>query len=156
MNSIRPQPKKARKRKPKKSKLQRKKENPNSSYWMKKCDAIFGLIFHKLENRCIVGFGCSGNLEMAHLIPRENYLYRWNPQAVIPLCSYHHKYSRELSAHNAPIQFAIWLKENYPKRWEFVNQNRNAIIRKSELPWTFQEKYLELLQLAKKLNIEGV
>ena len=144
---------KLRKKKPKRSKLQRKKDEPNSSYWMKKCDALFGTIFHHLEKRCLIGIGCSGNLEMAHLIPRENYLHRWDPQAVIPLCSYHHKYSRELSAHNAPIQFSLWLQERYPKRWEFLQANRNVITRKAELPWTFQEKYLELLQIATNLKI---
>jgi len=155
VNSIRPQ-KAKRKRKLKKSKLQRSKENPNSSYWMRKCDATFGMIFHAEYKHCLIGCGCKGNIEMAHLIPRENYLYRWNENAVIPLCSWHHKYSRELSAHNAPIQFAIWLKEKYPIQFEWLENHQRVITRKAELPWTFQEKYLELLQVAKELNIEGV
>ena len=160
-------PKPERKRKPKKSKLQRKKENPLSSYWMNKADSLFKYIMHEIWKRdnthycwvCASGdYGTNSScakVECAHLIPCENYLYRWDSRNVIPLGSYHHKLSRECSPHNAPVQFGIWLAKHYSYKSSFVEQNRNSITRKAELPWTFQDKYLELLQIAKELNIEG-
>lgn len=147
-------PKPQRKRKKKLSKLQREKNNPNSGYWMRKCDGLFGKIFHKSNSMCMVGKFCQGNLEMAHLIPRENYLYRWDRNAVVPLCSFHHKYSRELSYHNAPVAFLLWLNENYPIQWNWLETHRKSITRKAELPWTFQDKYNELLLEAHELGIE--
>jgi len=157
-------PKLRHKRKPKKSKLQKKKDDHNSSYWRYKCDAIFGLIFHSVYSKkyCACTFEpnadkCKGNIEMAHLIERENYLWRWEIKNVIDLCSWHHKFSRIISSHAASIAFSQFLLKYFPDKYEFVNQHKwESITRKAELPWTFQEKYLELLQLAKELNIEGV
>ena len=157
-------PKPIRRKKPKLSKLQKKKNNPNSGYWMRKCDAIFGLIFHSIYSKkyCACTFEpnadkCKGNIEMAHLIERENYLWRWEVKNVIDLCSWHHKFSRIISSHSAPIAFSQFLQKHFSNKYEFVFQHKwESITRKAELPWTFQEKYLELLQLAKELNIEGV
>jgi len=163
-----PKPKPKRKQKPKLSKLQKKKNNPLSSYWMNKADSLFKYIMHETWKRegihycfvCASGdYGTNSScakVECAHLIPCENYLYRWNPENVMPLGSYHHKLSRECSPHNAPVQFGVWLTIRYPEKAKFVEQNKQSITRKVELPWTFQEKYLELLQLAKELKIEGV
>jgi len=159
-------PKLRHKRKPKKSDLQKKKDDPKSGYWLRQADSLFKYIMHEKWKReglhiCFVCAiteyhkGCS-RVECAHLIPCENYLYRFDERNVIPLGSFHHKYSRECSPHAAPVQFGIWLVNNYPQKAKFVAEHKNSITRKAELPWTFQEKYLELLQLAKELNIEGV
>lgn len=151
-------------RKTKRSKLQIKKDNPLSSYWMRKCDAIFGLIYHSMfmNKFCQCRYepnadDCKGNIEMAHLIERENYLWRWDINNVIDLCSYHHKFSRIISSHNAPIAFSQFLERWFPTKYEFVNQHKwESVTRKAELPWTFKEKYQELLELAESLNIEGL
>lgn len=161
-------PKPQRKRKKKLSKLQKKKNNPLSSYWMNQADSLFKRIMHETWKRegihyCFVcesgdyeTHPSCAKVECAHLIPCENYLYRWDAKNVIPLGSYHHNFSRECSPHNAPVQFGIWLNKHYSYKSSFVEQNRNSITRKAELPFTFEEKYLELLQLAKELKIEGV
>ena len=139
----------------KKKSWKQKAENPLSTYWLKKCDRLFGKIFHSQRQvDCVIGIGCGGKSEMSHLIGRYNYLYRWDLENVIPLCSYHHRYSREMSAHFQPAKFYLWLQENMPKTWEFVELNRQSIIRKAELPFTFQEKYYELEKIAKELNIK--
>ncbi|MFX0135472.1 MAG: hypothetical protein ACFFDN_17645 [Candidatus Hodarchaeota archaeon] len=150
-------------RMPKKSKLQKKKDNPNSGYWMRQCDKIFGLIYHSKYTKKICSIGhletkadkCSGNIEMAHLIERENYLWRWNFDNVIDLCSHHHKFSRIISSHNAPIAFSQFLYKYFPDKWEFVNQHKwESVTRKVELLWTFQSKYYELLHLAIILKLD--
>ena len=128
-----------------KTKLAQKKLNPNSSYWMRKADKEFGRIFHNRQWSCLI---CRKvTIQMAHLIPRENYLYRWDIENVIPLCDYHHRLSREISYHNAPLAFAAWMQKNYPERWEWVDKHKEIITRKAELPWTFREKYEELQKL---------
>ena len=91
---------------------------------------------------------------MAHLIPRENYLYRWDNNAVVPLCSLHHKYSRKLSYHNAPVAFLFWLKMNCPEKYGWLEQNGKIVLRKNELPFTFRQKYHQLLNEAKNMGIE--
>jgi len=150
------------KKKKKKSKLQRNKENPNSGYWMRQCDRVFGLIYHSVhtKNFCVVGRyepkadPCSGYIEMAHLIPKENYLWRWNLDNVIDACSNHHKLSRIISSHNSPIAFGQFLEKYFPDKYEFVNTHKwESITRKAELPFTFEEKYLELLNTALELKL---
>jgi len=130
-----------------------KNKDPFSKYWLKKCDTLFGKIFHTYyATQCIVSIyapdQCSGRIEMAHLIPRQNYLWRWDLQNVIPLCSNHHRFSRKCSSHNSPVVFSQVLEENFPVYYEFVRNNRWAnITRKAELPFNFQEKYQELTKL---------
>jgi hypothetical protein len=155
-------PKPIRKRKPKKSKLEKKRDDPNSCYWMRKSDAIFGLIFHSVYSKKVCACRlepnadeCKGRIEMAHLIGKENYLWRWNIDNVIDLCSWHHKYSRLISSHVAPITFTQFLEKYFPAKYAFVYTHKwKLITRKAELPFTFKDKYFELLAEANKIGIE--
>ena len=49
-----------------------------------------------------------------HIIPRENKECRLDWDNGITLCIAHHKFSRQISAHNNPFAFFIWLAENRP------------------------------------------
>ncbi len=150
------------KKKRKKSKLQKAKDNSNSGYWLRKCDTLFGKIYHLYycSNTCSVAKilsievdECKGHIEMAHLIPKENYLWRWDLRNMLDLCSQHHKFSRIISPHSAPIQFSIFLKEHYLVKYDFVKRHRwEAITRKADLPFTFQEKYEDLTKILKELE----
>ena len=150
-----PKPTKAtRKKKVKKSKLQKKKDDHYSSYWLRKSDSMFVEIFHTIANPyCCAVCGINENLEMHHLIPRQNYCYRWHVENMILLCSDHHKYNIEVSAHGSPMNFALYIKSNYPNKWLFIRKNQAVITRKKELPFTFKEKYFDLLDTANKMNL---
>lgn len=39
------------------------------------------------------------------------------------LCSSHHKWDGEFSAHKSPIVFYDWFRQKYPERYEFVLKN---------------------------------
>lgn len=44
-----------------------------------------------------------------HIIPREIEEYRYDHDNGITLCITHHKFSRQISAHNSPLAFMLWL-----------------------------------------------
>ena len=73
-----------------------------------------------LDNKCVI-CGDTKILHAHHLIPREIKETRWDLENGIVLCPKHHKYSFKISAHRSPISFVIWLKENYPEKYEYVN-----------------------------------
>ena len=142
-------------KKKKKSKLQAKKDNPNSAYWKRQCDKAFGVLWHNVysKNKCIIGCNCKGNIEMHHAIPREILLFRWDTRNMMDLCSKHHRFDFELSAHQSPIVFSQWMQLNRPDQYEFVRINKDRIIRKQELPWNLEEKFY---QIVSELSEHGI
>jgi len=137
--------------KPRKTKRQRDIEDPLSRYWMRKTDVEFGKLFHSVPHYCQI---CNlSKTEMAHLIPRQNYLFRWDMRNIIPLCANHHKWSSEISIHQNPAAFFVWLKKNNPEKWQFLQENKEVITRKKELPWTFKEKFEELKSESERNDI---
>lgn len=108
----------------KKSKLQKKRDNPKSTLWKNKSMALWGRVMHQTYKTCLINNGCKGNLEAHHLITRSRVLTRNDINNGVMLCSLHHKFSTELSAHMAPIQFAEYLRENHPDKIEYVMNNR--------------------------------
>ena len=67
-----------------------------------------------------------------HLLPREMAEYRHQPINGITLCPLHHKYSRLLSAHKNSLAFAVWLKDNHPSRWQWVQNEAKRIFEAGE------------------------
>lgn len=110
----------------KKSALQKRKDDPKSKYWKTKADDLWKAIIHE-SSRCAVGEGCAGNLEAHHLISRSSTYSRHRVENGILLCSTHHKFSHELSAHKAPLAFAEWLQKHYPDKWEWCSENKHKI-----------------------------
>jgi len=107
-----------------KSKLQKKKDNSKSKYWRNKADALWGKIIHEIYQSCPVDDNCAGNLEAHHLISRSNGATRHKIENGIGLCSAHHKFSPELSAHKAPLAFAEWLQNNHPDKWNWCSYHK--------------------------------
>jgi len=75
-------------------------------------DKVWALLVKTRDNNCCVI--CNSNLKpnAHHLIPRENHLLRWEVDNGVTLCPKHHRFSFELSAHQNPLAFFIWLKRN--------------------------------------------
>lgn len=124
----------------KKTKLQKKKEDPNSRYWRNKADYEWRVLIHR-SNVCAI-CGATEKLQAHHLIPREIKSLRHDPDNGILLCVRNHKYDYMLSAHKNPLSFAAWLQTNHPKKWEWVQSTLEKLTKAD--PWNYQEAYLRL------------
>jgi len=107
-----------------KSPLQKKKDNPRSKYWKTKADKLWGELIHR-NKTCLIGIGCKGNLEAHHLITRSRVLTRHSPENGVLLCSLHHKFSTDISAHMAPIEFSLYLIGSHPEKIAWVTKNKH-------------------------------
>jgi len=125
----------------KKSALQRKKDNDNSTYWRVKADKEWARLIHS-SGRCLIGHECAGNLEAHHLISRSVTTTRHNPLNGVLLCSKHHKFDRKCSPHMGPLGFAEFLRNTHIDKYEFAAQNRY----KTGKP-NYKESYYKLIQM---------
>ena len=129
------------KKKKKKSKLQVRKDNPNSKYWQKKAMGEWGRIVH-LQTGCAIcmqnGEDHGGKVEAHHLVTRNAPECKFDPDNGILLCTWHHKFSPEISAHKAPAAFLLFLQEFYPREYEYMRQHiiyRPTMLKKSAKDW---------------------
>ena len=92
--------------------LAKKKANPNSSYWLKKCDQLARKKALEINgNHCNI---CrkTEHIQCHHIYPREYISLRFDPRNIIPLCVGHHKYFLD-SAHRNGFWFALWIQRNW-------------------------------------------
>ena len=137
----------------KKSKLQKKIEDPTSRYWKLKADKLWKLIVtHLGGGKCTI---CSGTefVQAHHILPREMYSHRHDVRNAILLCCSHHKYSFEISPHKAPVEFFKWLIKIHPDLWEWLTSQ--APTRKNSI--TFKEvvdnltaQYKDIIEMEEK------
>ena len=121
-----------RKRK-KKSDLQKRKDKQDSQYWNNKCHAAVTEFAHK--SSCIICGRVEGEVALVaghHLIRKsKSRLLRWHPMNIVPLCEEHHMQSVKCAAHSenvlAVAAFVEYLKENYPRRHAWLEENADAI-----------------------------
>ena len=91
------------------NKLKQKKKLEN--YMWKKMREI---IINR-DKGCIV-CGSTEMINVHHLIPKNHKLLKYNPLNLVALCSLHHRYSFEISAHQNPILFNLFLIGKYPDK----------------------------------------
>jgi len=110
---------KAKKRK-KRSELQKRKDNPRSSYWRSRADKAWATLQYILwDHKCAV-CGEGGRLEAHHLVPRNVVSLRHCVRNGIVLCPTHHKWNPYLSAHGGPAGFADWLQKHHPEQFAWA------------------------------------
>jgi len=65
--------------------------------------------------QCII---CSSTIRLNshHLFPRENHELSHDLDNGVTLCPLHHRFSREISAHQNPIAFFVWMLRNRPEQ----------------------------------------
>ena len=100
----------------KKTKLQRRKSDPYSPYWKKKC---WELLRKQFADKCKV---CNATkfVNLHHLLDKKAFPdLCMEPMNLLPLCPKHHKFGR-LSAHCNSVWFANWLEQNYPAQYKWV------------------------------------
>jgi len=77
--------------------------------------------------KCVI---CSGTetLHSHHIIARENHETKLDIQNGITLCSKHHLFCRQISAHNNPLGFFMWLERNRPEQLEYLKTRLELIV----------------------------
>jgi hypothetical protein len=135
----------------KKSKLQKKKDDPRSKYWKARADKLWGMVIHEIYGECAIGENCAGNLEAHHLITRSNVGTRHSIENGILLCSKHHKYCTKISAHMAPLSFSEWLQQNKPETWQWCSENKRVISKPD-----YKQAYENLLSYCTENNLNIV
>jgi 5-methylcytosine-specific restriction endonuclease McrA len=117
-----------------------KRENRKTLY--KKLDKLFSQYIRKRDGKCLK---CSrtDTLQCAHIAGRRNLAGRWNEYNAITMCyTCHLRWS-----HQEPLEFAEWLKKEYPKFYETAKEVRRTTVKNldlKELVNYYQSKYAEL------------
>lgn len=135
------------KRKPKKTALQKRKDNVNSGYWKKKCDATWAEIIKTIDGHKCVMCGDPVRLNAHHLIDRSQLITRYELLNGISLCPLHHQFCRDISAHKSPVRFSYWLFNEYPRRARFVvdiKLEKKSAEEKKKRKFNYMEKLAEL------------
>jgi hypothetical protein len=109
--------------KKRRSKLSKSVADPQSRYWRNKADKLWSELV-RIDGECAI---CGkGKVQAHHLIPRTVAATRHCLENGIPLCAFHHKYSKRQSAHGAPISFVIWLFEHRPEQAQWAQAHHWA------------------------------
>lgn len=133
----------------KKSKLQKKKDNPRSKYWKTKADGLWSEVIRLIYKCCVV---CDKEgIDPHHLIGRANTATRHSIENGIGLCSLHHTFCNKLSAHGSPLAFAEFLQKEYPEKWEWCSNNKN-LIQKPD----YEAAYYRLEEQLENMRKEGL
>lgn len=64
----------------------------------------------------------------AHIIPEQIKEFKTDLMNLITLCPKHHNFSFNLSSHNGSFAFVIWLKENRPVQYEYLEEKIKKMI----------------------------
>ena len=99
--------------------------------------------------------GTTKSLEAHHLIPRANHIFRIDRRNGICLCTSHHTYSGEMSAHGAcrsrPSMLACdvfleWLEANKDEQWNWYQRNKHIKQKGTLYQSDYESMYEKLLQ----------
>jgi hypothetical protein len=96
-------------------------------------------------NKCEV---CSGteNLNSHHIVGRRNLRLRWEVLNGVCLCVKHHKFGNQ-SAHENPVWFDEWLRENRGQDLRLVRSTMNEIQK-----WSIEDMQEKLEELEEELG----
>lgn len=122
-----------RKKRKRMSKLQKNKNNSKSGYWARQADTLWYKYQHSIIHYCAIpgadftgievsekAMECEGNVEIHHLIEKSQHAKaRHLLENAIGLCSKHHNFDVELSAHQGQVKFYEFLRINFPDKHEF-------------------------------------
>ena len=67
-----------------------------------------------------------------HIIPREHKEYLLSLDNGITLCLKHHKFSRNISAHNNPLAFFMWLDKYKPDFMKIARERMRNLLKEKE------------------------
>jgi hypothetical protein len=96
-------------------------------------------------NKCEV-CGSSETLNSHHIVGRRNLRLRWEVMNGVCLCVKHHKFGNQ-SAHENPVWFEDWLKENRGQDLKLIRSTMNEIQK-----WTIEDMQEKLKELEEDLE----
>ena len=90
------------------------KMTPEDYAWAKKVKARDGCA-------CVI---CKGTFRpnAHHILPRELHDTKLDISNGITLCAKHHLFSREISAHNNPLAFIVWMENHRPIQLQYLKE----------------------------------
>ena len=66
-------------------------------------------------------------LNAHHIIPKEIKELKFDLMNGISLCPNHHRFSREISPHQNPFAFMLWLEKNRPKQFNYLKEKLSEV-----------------------------
>lgn len=77
----------------------------------------------RMGNKCIV---CGKEpVDIHHLVSSFLLAFRYDDGVGIPLCKYHHKFSKSCSPHQGPFGFFHWFFIKYPEKTKYIMEKLN-------------------------------
>ncbi len=125
-----------------KSKLAKRKANPNSKYWKDRADAAWAKEIRAV-GRC-EHCGNDTTLNAHHIIGRTRLRFTHDLSNGICLCSYCHKFDSDFSPHGglyAVEQFLGWFERERPGQFKWYEENKHD---KRKPEWTYKDMWEEL------------
>ncbi len=78
-------------------------------------------------NKCVI-CGDTTRLNAHHIIVREHLATKFDVLNGISLCPKHHFFCRQISAHNNPLGFFMWLEVNRPEQLNYLKERMREIL----------------------------
>ena len=72
--------------------------------------------------------GSPNRLHAHHIIPREHERFKFDLENGIALCAKHHKFCRNISAHNNPMAFFLWLQKYHYVKFITAVENTKKLL----------------------------
>ncbi len=107
-------------KKKKKSKLQKKKDDPRSRYWRNKADGVWREKICKRDGDQCAVCNSDKNPQCHHLVSRDVKSLRHEVMNGVLLCPLCHQFSRRRSAHKGGVPFAEWLRIHRPYQYQWI------------------------------------
>lgn len=105
---------------------------------IKKLDTIFSQYIRQRDGECLRCHRTT-TLQCAHIAGRRSLAGRWNENNAITLCyACHLRWS-----HQQPLEFTLWLEENYPQYYKAALEVRKTTVKNLDLESlleTYKEK----------------
>ena len=89
-------------------------------------DKAWALSVKERDGFACVICGSTARPNAHHILPRELHDTKFDISNGITLCPKHHLFSREISAHNNPLAFFIWMEKHRPKILKYLRGKCDA------------------------------
>ena len=144
-----------------KSNLQKKKDRPNSAYWVTKCDKLFMAQGH--GEPCVICqskgvINTDGTVYHHHVAKSTCKALRYDLMNMVVLCAQHHCFSNEIGAHStnpyAQKAYMDWVEQNLPEQYEYCkeHQHNKTRFKFSDIHSKFIEQQKQGLKMERKVN----
>ena len=93
---------------------------PKGKIKMTPADYAWAKAVKERDNFACVICGSTIKPNAHHILPRELHDTKLDLSNGISLCCKHHLFSREISAHNNPLAFFVWMETNRPETLKYL------------------------------------